>query len=86
MNLFFEKMDEILKNFDQYLYKLGRLSKISPEELVGKKPLAIVDQALKKLFAQAEISREYGEYVLGIFRWTYQEQPMKIPILNLKKI
>ncbi len=167
MNLFSEKMDEILKKFDQYLYRLGQMSRTSPEELVEKRPRAMditifkigekligieshkiyklfkvpnifrdkyssqqkirlkdfefkmvdlkkifpietrggkgeiqlvtvkeeeeykglmVDQVLKKLSAQAEISGEYGEYFLGMFHWTYQEQPVKIPILNLKKI
>jgi len=167
MTLFSERMDEILEKFDQYLYRLGQVSRTSPEESVEKKPLAIditifkigeklfgieshkifklfkvpsifrdkyssqqkirlkdfefkmvdlkkifpieprdgkgeiqlvtvreeeeykglmVDQVLKKLSAQAEMSGDYGEYFLGIFPWTYQEQPVKIPILNLKKI
>ena len=167
MNLFSEKMDEILKKFDQYLYKLRQVSKMPPEELVEKKPLSVditifkigekligieshkifklfkvpsifrdkysnqekirlkdfefkmvdlkkifpietrngkgeiqlvtvreeeeykglmVDQMLKKLSAQAEISEEFGEYFLGMFQWTYQEQPVRIPILNLRKI
>jgi hypothetical protein len=167
MNLFAEKMDEILKKFDQYSYRLGQVSRTSREELVEKRPLAVditifkigekligieshkifklfkvpnifrdkyssqqrirlkdfefkmvdlkkifsietrggkgeiqlvtvkeedeykglmVDQVLKKLSVQAEMSGEYGEYFLGMFHWTYQEQPLKIPILNLKKI
>jgi hypothetical protein len=167
MNLFAEKMDEILKKFDQYSYRLGQVSRTSTEELVEKRPLAVditifkigekligieshkifklfkvpnifrdkyssqqrirlkdfefkmvdlkkifsietrrgkgeiqlvtvkeedeykglmVDQVLKKLSVQAEMSGEYGEYFLGMFHWTYQEQPVKIPILNLKKI
>jgi hypothetical protein len=167
MNLFSEKMDEIIKKFDQYLYRLGQVSKTSPEESVEKRPLSVditifkigekligieshkifklfkvpgifrdkyssqqkirlkdfefkmvdlkkifpieprdgkgeiqlvtvreeeeykglmVDQVLKKLSAQAEMSGDYGEYFLGIFHWTYQDQPVKIPILNLKKI
>jgi chemotaxis protein histidine kinase CheA len=167
MNLFSERMDEILKKFDQYLDRLGQVSRTSPEELVEKRSLALditifkigerligieshkifklfkvpsifrdkyssqqkvrlkdfefrmvdlkkifpmetgggkgeiqlvtvreeeeykglmVDQVLKKLSAPAEISGDYGEYFLGMFHWTYQEQEVKIPILNLKKI
>jgi len=174
MSLFSEKMDEILKKFDQYLYRLGQVSRTSREELVEKRPLVaditifkigekligieshkiyklfkvpnifrdkyssqqkirlkdfefkmvdlkkifsiensgrkglpagrqgemqlltvkedeeykglMVDQVLKKLSAQAEISGEYGEHFLGMFHWTYQEQRVEIPILNLKKI
>ena len=46
----------------------------------------IVDQVLKKLSTEADISGEYGEYFLGMVHWTYQEQLVEIPILNLKKI
>ena len=167
MNLFSEKMDEIFKKFDQHLYRLGQITRTSPEELVEKRSLLMditifrigekligieshkifklfkvpstfqdkysnqqkirvkdfeikmvdlnkifsienrgqkreiqiltvkedeeykglmIDQVLKKLSAQAEISGEFGEYFLGMFHWTYQEQPVRIPILNLKKI
>jgi len=167
MNLFFEKMDGILNQFDQHLSRLGQMTRMSPEKLVEKRPLPVeitifkieeklfgveshkvfklfkapntfqdkyssqqkirlkdfeikmvdlkkifsiehkgrkgeiqilivkedgeyiglmVDQVLKKLSAQADISGEYGEYFLGMVHWTYQEQPVDIPILNLKKI
>jgi hypothetical protein len=46
----------------------------------------IVDQVLKNLSVQLERSEEYGEYFLGIVHWIYQEQPVEIPILDLKKI
>ena len=46
----------------------------------------IVDQLLKRLSAEADISKDYGEYFLGMVHWTYQEKPVEIPILNLKKI
>jgi len=45
----------------------------------------IVDQVLKKLSAPAEIGREYGDYFLGMIRWTYQDHSVEIPILDLKK-
>lgn len=167
MNLFFEKMDEILKKFDQHLSNLRQIGKTSPEELVEKRPPYVditifkideklfgieshkvlklfkvpntfqdkyssqqrirlkdfeikmvdlkkifsienrgrkreiqillvkengeykglmVDQVLKKLSAKADIGGEFGEYFLGMVHWTYQERPVEIPILNLKKI
>lgn len=168
MGLFSEKLDEVLKKFDQHLSSLGQMPRTSPEELMKKKRLLpvditifkideklfgieshkvfklfrvpsafqekylsqqrirlkdfeikmvnlrkifsiedrgrkeemhiltvkeneeykglMVDQVLKKLSAQADISGEYGEYFLGMAHWTYQEQPVEIPILNLKKI
>jgi hypothetical protein len=46
----------------------------------------MIDQVLKKLSTEADISEEYGEYFLGMVHWTYQEKPVDIPILNLRKI
>ncbi len=46
----------------------------------------VVDQLLKKLSAEADMNKDYGEYFLGIVHWTYQEKAVKIPILNLKRI
>jgi hypothetical protein len=45
----------------------------------------LVDQVCKKLFAPPERGKEVGEYFIGIIHSTYQEQPVEIPILNLKK-
>jgi hypothetical protein len=167
MKLFSEKLDEILKKFEQHLSHLGQMTKTSPEELVEKRLLPVditifkideklfgveshnvsklfkvpntlqdrissqqrirlkdfeiqmvdlkkifsiesrgqkgemqiltvkgngeykglmIDQVLKKLSIEADISEEYGEYFLGMVHWTYQEKPVDIPILNLKKI
>jgi hypothetical protein len=44
----------------------------------------IVDQVVKKLSTRSEMG-EYGEYFLGMIHWKYQEHPVEIPILNLKK-
>jgi hypothetical protein len=167
MKLFSEKLDEILRKFEQHLSRLGQMTKTSPEELVEKRLLPVditifkineklfgveshnvsklfkvpntfqdrissqqrirlkdfeiqmvdlkkifsiesrgqkgeiqiltvkgngeykglmIDQVLKKLSTEADISEEYGEYFLGMVHWTYQEKPVDIPILNLKKI
>jgi chemotaxis protein histidine kinase CheA len=45
----------------------------------------IVDQVLRKLSAPTEVGREYGDYFVGMIRWTYQEHSVEIPILDLKK-
>jgi hypothetical protein len=45
----------------------------------------MVDQVLKKLSTHTNIGGEYGEYFLGMVHWTYQERPVEIPILDLKK-
>jgi chemotaxis protein histidine kinase CheA len=46
----------------------------------------IVDQVLKKISVQLERSEKYGEYFLGIVHWSYQEQPIEIPILDSRRI
>jgi len=45
----------------------------------------IVDQVLNKLSAPVEEKTGVGEYFSGVVHYTYQEQPMRIPILDLKK-
>jgi hypothetical protein len=45
----------------------------------------MIDQVLKRLSTQMETGGKYGEYLMGITHWTYQEQPTEISILNLKR-
>ena len=45
----------------------------------------MVDQVLKQLSTLFEKKGEVGEYFSGVIHSTYQEQPVEIPILNLKK-
>jgi len=45
----------------------------------------MIDQVLKKLSAVSDRVGEAGEYFSGIIHFTYQEQPMEVPVLDLKK-
>lgn len=45
----------------------------------------MVDQVLERLSTEMETGGNYGEYFSGIARWTYQERPIEISILDLKK-
>jgi chemotaxis protein histidine kinase CheA len=45
----------------------------------------LVDQVLSKSSALLEKKEEVGEYFSGVIHSTYQEQPVEIPILDLKK-
>jgi len=63
----------------------GETSILTVKENGGYKGL-IIDQVLKKLSTSADIGKEYGDYFLGMIRWTYQEHPVEIPILDLKKL
>lgn len=46
----------------------------------------MVDQVLKKLTTQWDRNGRGSEYFLGMVHWTYQNHPIEIPILDLKKI
>ncbi len=45
----------------------------------------VVDQVLKKLSALSERGEAASGYFSGVIHFTYQEQPVEIPILDLKK-
>jgi hypothetical protein len=45
----------------------------------------MVDEVLERLSTQSEVGGTPGEYFLGTIHWTYQERPMKIPILDLTR-
>ena len=45
----------------------------------------MVNQVLERLFTRMETGGKYGEYFTGITHWTYQERPIEISILDLKK-
>jgi hypothetical protein len=45
----------------------------------------MVDQVVERLSTEMETGGNYGEYFTGITRWTYQERPTDISILDLKK-
>ncbi len=46
----------------------------------------LVDQVLNKSSTLLEKKGELGEYFLGVIHSTYQEQPVEVPILDLKKL
>jgi hypothetical protein len=46
----------------------------------------LVGQVLSKSSALLEKGEEVGEYFLGLIHSTYQEQPVEIPILDLRKL
>jgi hypothetical protein len=45
----------------------------------------MVDQVLKKLSTVSDQEGKVGEYFSGVIHFTYQEQSVEIPILDLKK-
>jgi len=45
----------------------------------------MVDEVLRKFSTTSEVGESYGEFFSGRIYFTYQEQPVEIPILDLKK-
>jgi len=46
----------------------------------------MVDQVLERCSADMETGGKYGDYFMGVTPWTYQERPVTLSILNLKKL
>ncbi len=46
----------------------------------------LVDQVVSKLSALLDEKERVGEYSLGVIRSTYQDQPVEIPLLDVKKL
>jgi len=51
----------------------------------GKVKGFMIDQVLRKLSTISDQRGGRGEYFSGVIHYTYQEQPVEIPILDLKK-
>jgi len=45
----------------------------------------MIDQVLERLSTPSDIVGAPGEYFLGTMHWTYQERPVEVPVLDLKK-
>ncbi len=46
----------------------------------------LMNRVLSRLYGPLEPSGELNEYLLGMIRWTYEDLPIKVPILNLRKL
>jgi chemotaxis protein histidine kinase CheA len=46
----------------------------------------MMDRVLNRLSGPLEQGGEFNEYLLGMIRWTYQDLPIKVPILDFGKL
>ncbi len=86
-----------LKDFEVKMINLKKIFAIPGGESKGEmiKILAVkdngeykgfmVDQVVKRISAPSEKEGEVGQYFSGVIHSTYEEQPVEIPILALKK-
>jgi chemotaxis signal transduction protein len=85
-----------LRDLEVKMINLKKIFSIPGEDLPGEMRILtvkdngeykglMVDQVLKKLSTTSEIGGSYGDFFLGRIFFTYEEQPVEIPILDLKK-
>jgi hypothetical protein len=46
----------------------------------------MMDRVLNRLSGPLEQGGESNEYLLGMIRWTYENLPVKVPILDFEKL
>jgi len=85
-----------LKDFEVRLIDLKKIFSIQKGDLKGEIRILtmkdkgeykglMIDQVLERLSTPSDIVGAPGEYLLGTIHWTYQERPVEVPILDLKK-
>jgi len=93
---FIDKQKIRLKNLEVRMIDLKKIFSIQGGDQQGEvRILAVkdngeykglmVDEVLRRLSTHSNVSKEYGEYCGGTIHWTYQQQLVEIPILDLKK-
>ncbi len=86
-----------LKDFELRMIDLKKIFSIQGEDRKGEKQILtvkdngeykglMIDQVLNKLSTRLDIEEGYGEYVSGMISWTYQDRPVKIPILDIRQL
>lgn len=86
-----------LKELDIRMVDLENIFSIPLEEKEEEKQVLVLkvngeykgilmDGILNRLSGSLEESGEFNEFIQGMMRWTYQDLPIKIPILDLRKL
>jgi chemotaxis signal transduction protein len=99
-NTFYEKYSDQekvrLRDFEVRMINLKKIFSIPGGEHTGEMRILtvkengeykglMVDQVLRNLSTLSEVGESYGEFFSGRIYFTYHEQPVEIPILDLKK-
>jgi chemotaxis protein histidine kinase CheA len=85
-----------LKDFEVKLIDLKKIFSIQKGDLKGEIRILtmkdngeykglMIDQVLERLSTPLDMVGAPGEYLLGTIHWTYQERPVEVPILDLRK-
>ena len=86
-----------LKGLEVRMIDLENLFSISGEDQEEERRVLILkgdeeykglmmDRVLNRLSGPFEQGGEFNEYLLGMIRWTYQDLPIKVPILDFEKL
>ena len=86
-----------LKGLEVKMIDLGKYFSVSGENHEEERQVLILkadeeykgmmmDRVLNRLSGSLEQGVAYNEYLLGMIRWTYEDLPVKVPILDLEKL
>ena len=46
----------------------------------------MIEQVLQKVLTHSELGKETNDYLMGSIPWTYQEHPVEVSVLNVKRL
>jgi len=86
-----------LKGIEVSMIALEPFFAVSEEERTEERQILIlkdngeykgimIDRILNRMVGAVEQGEGWGESILGMVRWTYEDLPIRIPILDLKKL
>lgn len=86
-----------LKGLEVKMIDLGKYFSVSGENHEEERQVLILkadeeykgvmmDRVLNRLSGSLEQGGAYNEYLLGMIRWTYEDLPVKVPILDFEKL
>jgi chemotaxis protein histidine kinase CheA len=86
-----------LKGLEVRMIDLGKFFSVSGEDQEEERQVLILkgdgeykglmmDRVLNRLSGPLEQAGESNEYLLGMIRWTYEDLPVKVPILDFEKL
>ncbi|MDO9351060.1 MAG: chemotaxis protein CheW, partial [Deltaproteobacteria bacterium] len=86
-----------VKGLEVRMIDLGKSFSVSGEDQEEERQVLILkgdgeykglmmDRVLNRLSGPLEQAGESNEYLLGMIRWTYEDLPVKVPILDFEKL
>jgi chemotaxis signal transduction protein len=80
------KLVDLKKLFSMREKGRQRELKILIVKVDGEYKGLMVEQVLQKVSTRSELGKGAGDYFIGSIPWTYQERPVEISVLDVKKL